>query len=101
VPFDLSDMNNPTLVIKNTFCNASDFRKAVKQYNILGEKDLRFKKNELKRIVVICKDSNCRYKVYGRQFKNEQTFLLVSIRPKHTCTRRYQNHMVTLTWIAE
>jgi hypothetical protein len=101
VPFDLSDMKNPTLVIGNTFRNASDFRKAVRQYNILRGKDLRFKKNELKRIVVVCKDSNCKYRVYGRQLKNEQTFLLVSIRPKHTCTRRYQNHMVTSTWIAE
>jgi hypothetical protein len=101
VPFDLSDMNNPILVIGNTFRNASDFRKAVRQYNILRGKDLRFKKNELKRIVVVCKDSNCKYRVYGRQLKNEQTFLLVSIKPKHTCTRRYQNHMVTSTWIAE
>jgi hypothetical protein len=71
VPFDLSDMNNPTLVIGNTFRNASDFRKAVRQYNILRGKDLRFKKNELKRIVVVCKDSNCKYRVYGRQLKNE------------------------------
>jgi hypothetical protein len=101
VPFDLSDMNNPTLVIGNTFRNASDFRKAVRQYNILRGKELRFKKNELKRIVVVCKDSNCKYRVYERQLKNAQTFLLVSIRPKHTCTRRYQNHMVTSTWIAE
>jgi hypothetical protein len=101
VPFDLSDMNNQTLVIGNTFCNASDFRKAIKQYNILRGKDLRFKKNEFKRIVVFCKDSNCRYRVYGRQLKNEQTFLLVSIRPKHTYTSWYQNHMVTSNWIAE
>jgi hypothetical protein len=72
VPFDLTDMNNPTLVIGNTFRNASDFRKVVKQYNILRGKDLRFKKNELKRIVVVCKDSKCRYRVYERQLKNEQ-----------------------------
>jgi hypothetical protein len=79
----------------------SDFRKAVKQYNIPKREGLEFKKNELKRIVMVCKDSKCRYRVYGRQLKNEQTFLLVSIRPKHTCIRRYQNHMVTSTWIAK
>jgi hypothetical protein len=65
VPFDLTDINNPTLVIRNTFHNASEFRKAVKQYNIIRGKDLRFKKNELKRIVVVCKDSRCKYRVYG------------------------------------
>ena len=101
MPFNLTDINNPTLVVGNTFHNASDFRKAVKQYKIIKGKDSRFKKNELKRIVVVCKDSRCKYKVYERQLKNEQTFFLVSIRPKHTCTRRYQNHMVTSTWMAE
>ena len=97
VLFELTYINNPTLVVRNTFHNASHFRKAVKQYNIIRGKDLRFKKNELKRIVVVCKDSRCRYMVYERQLKNEQTFLLVSIRPKHACIRRYQNHMVTST----
>jgi hypothetical protein len=44
VPFDPTDMSNPTLVVGNTFCNADEFRKAVRQYNILRGKDLKFKK---------------------------------------------------------
>jgi hypothetical protein len=66
VPFDFTDINNPTLIKGNTFYNAPDFRKVVKQYNIIRGKDLRFKKNELKRIAVVCKESRCKYRVYGR-----------------------------------
>jgi hypothetical protein len=101
VPFDLTDMNNLTLIVGNTFHNAIEFRKAVRQYNIIRGKDLKFKKNENKRIMIVCKDLRCEYRVYGRQLKNVMTFLLVSLRPQHTCTRKYQNHMLTSSWIAK
>jgi hypothetical protein len=95
VHFDPTDMSNPTLVVENTFHDANEFRKAVRQYNILRGKDLKFKKNEKKMIVVVCKDERCRYRVYERQLKDEMTFLLVSLRPKHSCNMTYQNHMIT------
>jgi hypothetical protein len=101
VHFDPTDMSNPTLVVGNTFRNADEFRKAVRQYNILRGKDLKFKKNERKMIVVVCKDERCRYWVYERQLKDEMTFLLVSLRPKHSCNSTYQNHLITSSWIAD
>jgi hypothetical protein len=94
-------MNNLTLVVGNTFHDAADFRKAMRQYNIIRGKDMKFKKNEKKRIVIVCKDARCKYRVYGRQLKNEMTFLLIFLWPKHNCTRRYQNHMVTSSWITD
>jgi hypothetical protein len=44
VHFDPTDMINPTLVVGNTFHNTDEFRKVVRQYNILRVKDLKFKK---------------------------------------------------------
>jgi hypothetical protein len=66
VPFDPTDMSNPTLVVGNTFHDATKFRKVVRQHNILREKDLKFKKKKRKMIVIVCKDERCRYRVYGR-----------------------------------
>jgi hypothetical protein len=94
-------MDNPTLVVGNTFHDAAKFRKVVRQYNIIRRKDLKFKKNEKKRIMIVCKDAKCKYRVYGRQLKDEMTFLLISLRPKHSYTRKYQNHMITSSWIAD
>jgi hypothetical protein len=42
VPFDPTDMSNPTLVVGNTFHDADEFRKAIRQYNILRGNDLKF-----------------------------------------------------------
>jgi hypothetical protein len=95
VHFDLTDMNNLTLIVGNTFHNAVEFRKVVRQYNIIRGKDLKFKKNENKRIMIVCKDLRCEYRVYGKQLKNVMTFLLISLRPQHTYTKKYQNHMLT------
>lgn len=78
VQFNVVDMRSPQLVVGNTFHDAAEFRKVVKQANIIKGKDLTFKKNEMKRIVIVCKDSRYKYRVYGRQLKDELTSILVS-----------------------
>lgn len=101
VQFCKSDLQNPVLQVGNLFNDANEFRKVVKQANIVKGKDLIFKKNERTRVVAVCKDINCNYRVYGRLLKDESSFILVSLRPRHSCTRRYKNHMINSTWIAE
>ena len=54
-----------------------------------------------KKFITRCKDKKCKYRVYGRTLKNESTFLLVSLIPRHICTRSYKNHMITSDLIAE
>jgi hypothetical protein len=101
VPFSVEDMLNPTLVPGNTFRDVYEFRKAIKQANVLKGKDLAYQKNSRKKLIVVCADKKCKYRVYGRQLKDEETFMLISIKPKHTCARRYKNHLITSNWIAE
>jgi hypothetical protein len=100
-PFTEDDMKNPMLQIGHIFANATAFRRAVKHANILKGKDLEFPKNETGKVTARCKDKKCKYRVYGRKLKDESTFLLASLYPRHTCTRTYKNHMVTSAWIAE
>jgi hypothetical protein len=54
-----------------------------------------------KKVIARCKDKKCKYRVYGRKLKDESTFLLMSLFPRHTCTKRYNNHMINSTWIVE
>jgi hypothetical protein len=70
----------------------------VKQANIL--KDLEFKRNE-KKIIAICKYKKCKYVVFWKKLVDESIYLLMSLYPKHSCTRRYKNHMINSAWIAE
>jgi hypothetical protein len=66
VHFDPIDISNATLVVGNIFHDAAEFRKAERQNNILRGNDLKFKKNEKKRIIIVCKDERCMYRVYER-----------------------------------
>jgi len=101
VPFSKSDFEKPTLQKGNTFDSVYDFRKAIKQANILKGKDLVYQKNSKSKVIAVCREKNCKYRVYGRQLKGEATFMLISLRPKHTCARKYKNHLITSKWIAE
>jgi hypothetical protein len=99
--FTKEDMKNHVLQISHTFGDATAFRRAMKQANILKGKDLEFPRNETKKAIARCKDKKCKYRVYGRKLKDESTFLLVSLFPRHTCTKRYKNHMINSPWIVE
>jgi hypothetical protein len=83
--FHQVDMANPVLKLKMTFPNIQTFREAVKEYNVQRGKEIRFKKNDRRRSIVVCKDVKCKYRVCGRQVSNEQTFQIISIQPKHVC----------------
>jgi hypothetical protein len=101
VQFTKEDLINPVLQVGHIFADANLFRKAMKHANILKGKDLEFKRNETKKIIAVCKDKRCKYRVYGKKLVDESTFLLVSLYPKHSCTRRYKNHMINSAWIVE
>ncbi|XP_062176167.1 uncharacterized protein LOC133881254 [Alnus glutinosa] len=101
VPFSKSDFEKPTLQKGNTFDSVYDFRKAIKHANILKGKDLVYQKNSKSKVIAVYGEKNCKYRVYGRQLKGEATFMLISLRPKHTCARKYKNHLIISKWIAE
>jgi len=101
VPFSKDDLKDPILQQGNTFQDVYEFRKAIKQASVLKTKDLTYQKNSMTKCIAVCADKNCKYRVYGKQLKDESTFILISIRPRHSCPRRYKNHLITSNMIAE
>jgi hypothetical protein len=93
-------MVNPILKLKMTFLVIQTFREAVKEYTVQRDKEIRFKKNDRRMSIVVCKDEKCKYRVYGRQASNEQTFKIISMQPKHMCGRQYKNSIVNAAWIS-
>ncbi|XP_059434802.1 uncharacterized protein LOC132167790 [Corylus avellana] len=94
------DLVNPELHLYMTFPDIQTFREAVKEYNLLRGKEIRFKKNERRKSIVVCRDDKCRYRVYAMQVSDEQTFQIRSMQPKHVCGRQYKNSIVNSTWIS-
>jgi hypothetical protein len=98
--FHPSDLHNPQLCVGQKFPSIKLFREAVRDNNLRKGKDVFFKKNYLARCIVVCRDPGCKYRVYGRKCRDEESFEIRSYQPKHKCTRRHKNTIVKSTWIA-
>jgi hypothetical protein len=83
------------------FVDVYQFREAVREYNLKRGKDLSFVKNDKDKVIIVCKDEHCNYRVYGSKVRDEITFQIKTYNPNHTCTRAYKNSQITSRWIAE
>jgi len=50
---------------------------------------------------VVCRDERCKYMIYGRKCKDEESFEVRSFQPKHSCRRRHDNSIMKSNWIAD
>jgi len=99
--FHAVDLADPDIKLKQKFSDIKMFREAVKMYNVRRGKDIRFKRNERRKCIVVCRDPKYHYRVYGRQMVDEQSFQIISKQSKHVCGRKYKNSIVNATWIAD
>jgi predicted Rdx family selenoprotein len=101
VEFDVMDMSNPVLENGMKFADVYQFREAVREYNLKIGKDLSFVKNDKDKVIIVCKDEHCYYRVYGSQVRDEMTFQIKTYNPIHTCTRAYKNSAMNSRWISK
>uniref|UniRef100_A0A2N9GEU7 SWIM-type domain-containing protein n=1 Tax=Fagus sylvatica TaxID=28930 RepID=A0A2N9GEU7_FAGSY len=101
VEFDVIDMSNPVLENGMKFSDVYQFREAVREYNLKIGKDLSFVKNDKDKVIIVCKDEHCSYRVYGSQVRDEMTFQIKTYNPNHTCTRAYKNSAMNSKWISK
>ena len=83
--FHVVDLQDPTIKLEMKFPNITIFREAVRVYNLKKGKDILFKKNEIFRCVAVCRDTRCKYRVYGRKMPGEESFQVRSMQSKHIC----------------
>ena len=95
------DMSNPVLENGMKFTDVYQFREAVREYNLKIGNDLSFVKNNKDKVIIVCKDEHCNYRVYGSQVRDEMTFQIKTYNPNHTCIRAYKNSGITSRWIAK
>jgi hypothetical protein len=83
------DLQDPTFKLEMKFPNIKMFKEAVRVYNLKKEKDILLKKNETVRCISMCKDTRCKYRVYGRKMSGEESFQVRSMQSKHICGQKY------------
>ncbi len=62
----MTDMGNNDFVVGQKFSSIQVFRDAVRESNVNIGKDVKFKKNYLTKCIVVCRDTNCKNRIYGR-----------------------------------
>ncbi|CAK8574720.1 unnamed protein product [Lathyrus sativus] len=70
------------------FASKQDFKNGIRTYAIHNGRNMKFKKNDKKRMRVICK-KGCPWEAYCAKIQDEDTWKLRKIVDKHTCSRDY------------
>ncbi|XP_058783844.1 uncharacterized protein LOC131658582 [Vicia villosa] len=81
------------------FATNQDFKDAIRSYAIHNGRDMKFKKNDKKRMRVICK-KGCPWEAYCAKIQDEETWQLRKIVDKHTCSRDFKVNLLNSKWLS-
>lgn len=97
----LENMKNYEWVVGTYFVSKKAFQEAIRTYAIHSGRALKFKKNDKKRVRVICKGSkgNCNFEAYCAKIPKEETWQLRKIQRFHTCSRVYKVKLLNSDWL--
>jgi hypothetical protein len=97
----LDNMRDYKWELGTYFVSKKAFQEAIRTYDIHSGRDLKFKKNDKRRVRVICKGSkgNCRFEAYCAKLPNEETWQLRKIQRFHKCSRVFKLKMLNSDWL--
>nr|GMC89470.1 uncharacterized protein LOC109174707 [Ipomoea batatas] len=72
-------------VVGMIFNSNDEFKWAVKCNQALRKREIKFTKIEPVRITVVCKDVNCKWKMYASKSNSNSLLSIKSYNPDHTC----------------
>ncbi|KAK5794658.1 hypothetical protein PVK06_035897 [Gossypium arboreum] len=97
-------MSNPRLEVGMLFKSKHSLKEAAKQYGMLNSYFIKFPKNDLRRLKVVCNEK-CSWFIWDSRLNpndpTDQTWQIRSSNPNHTCSKVYKNRNVTSAWIGE
>lgn len=82
------------------FATKEDFKEGMRIYAIHSGTNLKFKKNDNKRMRLICKEG-CPWEAYCENIPQEETWQLRKIIDKHTCSRDYKVRFLNSKWLGK
>lgn len=82
------------------FSSLKDFKEAVKEHSILNGKQIKFVKNDAKRVRVVCKQ-DCGFTALVSKVGGKTTFRVKTLVSEHTCGRVFDNKNAGSSWVAK
>nr|GLL42269.1 uncharacterized protein LOC109154411 [Ipomoea trifida] len=89
-------------VLGMIFRSASEFKWAVKYHEAMRRKDVKFIKNEGRRVRVCCRHSDiCNWTIFGSRSNPRCPFQIKTYNPEHTCGDQDENKTVNSGFLAK
>lgn len=82
------------------FKSKKDFQDGMRTYDVHSAREIKFDKNDKRRVKVICKQ-NCKWEAYCAKIPGEETWQLRKIGPKHTCSRGNKLKLMNSEWLGK
>ncbi|KAK7361174.1 hypothetical protein VNO77_03220 [Canavalia gladiata] len=82
------------------FKSLKDFKEAIQEHSVLNGKQIKFVKNDVVRVRVICSKS-CEFKALCSKVGGRRTFRIKTLFGKHTCGRIFDNKNANSKWVAK
>ncbi|XP_031124273.1 uncharacterized protein LOC116026987 [Ipomoea triloba] len=84
------------------FKSADEFKWAVKCHEATRRKDIYFKKNEGRRVRMICRHNNtCNWSIFASRSNPRNPFAIKTYTPEHTCGDQDENRTVNSGFLAK
>ena len=82
------------------FTTPKQFKEAITDYAVHGGWEIRFVKNDLQRVRVVCQEG-CKFVTYLSNVPRERSYQLRTLTLEHTCSRSYKNPRCTSSYIGK
>ncbi|XP_014499233.1 uncharacterized protein LOC106760293 [Vigna radiata var. radiata] len=82
------------------FKSLKDFKSALQEHSVLNGKEVKFVKNDLKRVRVVCK-KGCGFVIMASKVGGRKTFRVKTLVGRHKCGRVFGNKSASAQWIAQ
>jgi len=84
------------------FVNKEEFIEAIRTYGLQSGRNLKFEKNDKKRVRVVCLGARgkCVWIAYYAYVPILKTWQLRKIVDKHTCSREFNNRLINAKWLS-
>ncbi|XP_058753673.1 uncharacterized protein LOC131626849 [Vicia villosa] len=94
------NMSNYKWELGMYFTSKSDIKDAVISYAVQNGRDLKFIKNDKKRVRVRCKDG-CQWELYCSKLPDEDSWQVRKIIDEHNCSREYNVKLLSTKWLSK
>jgi hypothetical protein len=94
-----TDMSNPEFKLGMIFNDNKALKEAICAYKIKWGFLMKFKKNEPKRVRVICEEGYD-WRMHAIWKKDSSSFQIIKLVKEHSCAKAFHNRQVTSKWVA-